>query len=164
MQLSNRGAAFHQNLRCHKQKKGAPCKKGRPVWGSEKILTVVFLWSKPKRPLSTPEQQGVCAGAKSPLRVQFPPAGAGFHQESAHQKRKSPQQVTSFFGGDGGIRTLDLTDANRTLSQLSYAPIYETARAEPTQSKLHLRIAQSLKNVKYFTGANGQKSAGSRHL
>ena len=30
---------------------------------------------------------------------------------------------TSFHGGDGGIRTLDLTDANRTLSQLSYAPI-----------------------------------------
>ena len=27
------------------------------------------------------------------------------------------------FGGDGGIRTLDLTDANRTLSQLSYAPM-----------------------------------------
>ena len=26
-------------------------------------------------------------------------------------------------GGDGGIRTLDLTDANRTLSQLSYAPM-----------------------------------------
>ena len=29
----------------------------------------------------------------------------------------------SIFGGDGGIRTLDLTDANRTLSQLSYAPM-----------------------------------------
>ena len=29
---------------------------------------------------------------------------------------------TSFHGGDGGIRTLDLTDANRTLSQLSYTP------------------------------------------
>ena len=28
-----------------------------------------------------------------------------------------------FVGGDGGIRTLDLTDANRTLSQLSYAPV-----------------------------------------
>ena len=28
-----------------------------------------------------------------------------------------------FYGGDGGDRTLDLTDANRTLSQLSYAPI-----------------------------------------
>ncbi len=27
------------------------------------------------------------------------------------------------FGGDEGIRTLDLSDANRTLSQLSYAPI-----------------------------------------
>ena len=29
------------------------------------------------------------------------------------------------FGGDEGDRTLDLTDANRTLSQLSYAPRYE---------------------------------------
>ena len=27
-----------------------------------------------------------------------------------------------FFGGDEEDRTLDLTDANRTLSQLSYAP------------------------------------------
>ena len=27
------------------------------------------------------------------------------------------------FGGDGGIRTLDLSDANRTLSQLSYRPL-----------------------------------------
>ena len=27
------------------------------------------------------------------------------------------------FGGPGGIRTLDLSDANRTLSQLSYRPI-----------------------------------------
>ena len=32
---------------------------------------------------------------------------------------------TSQIGGDGGIRTLDLTDANRTLSQLSYAPIFD---------------------------------------
>lgn len=31
--------------------------------------------------------------------------------------------VTDFFyGGDEEDRTLDLTDANRTLSQLSYAP------------------------------------------
>ena len=28
------------------------------------------------------------------------------------------------FGGDEEIRTLDLTDANRTLSQLSYAPTF----------------------------------------
>ena len=28
----------------------------------------------------------------------------------------------ALFGGPGGIRTLDLSDANRTLSQLSYAP------------------------------------------
>ena len=30
-------------------------------------------------------------------------------------------------GGDEGIRTLDLSDANRTLSQLSYAPICGSA-------------------------------------
>ena len=29
-----------------------------------------------------------------------------------------------FNGGDEEDRTLDLTDANRTLSQLSYAPVY----------------------------------------
>ena len=32
------------------------------------------------------------------------------------------------FGGDEEDRTLDLTDANRTLSQLSYAPIYFSER------------------------------------
>ncbi len=31
------------------------------------------------------------------------------------------------FGGDEEDRTLDLTDANRTLSQLSYAPKYVCA-------------------------------------
>ena len=30
------------------------------------------------------------------------------------------------YGGPGGIRTLDLSDANRTLSQLSYRPILMT--------------------------------------
>ena len=32
---------------------------------------------------------------------------------------------TAFCGGPEGIRTLDLSDANRTLSQLSYKPKYE---------------------------------------
>ena len=31
--------------------------------------------------------------------------------------------MTSYFGGPEGIRTLDLSDANRTLSQLSYKPV-----------------------------------------
>ena len=31
--------------------------------------------------------------------------------------------ISVFSGGDEEDRTLDLTDANRTLSQLSYAPI-----------------------------------------
>ena len=39
-------------------------------------------------------------------------------------KNPVPETRKPDFGGDGGIRTLDLTDANRTLSQLSYAPIF----------------------------------------
>ena len=41
-------------------------------------------------------------------------------------KRKSGnfrKKIAAFHGGDEEDRTLDLTDANRTLSQLSYAPI-----------------------------------------
>ena len=38
------------------------------------------------------------------------------------KKGKSETRLPEI-GGDGGIRTLDLTDANRTLSQLSYAPM-----------------------------------------
>ena len=37
------------------------------------------------------------------------------------KKGKSETRLPEI-GGDGGIRTLDLTDANRTLSQLSYTP------------------------------------------
>ncbi len=42
-------------------------------------------------------------------------------------KRKSGnfrKKIAAFHGGDEEDRTLDLTDANRTLSQLSYAPEY----------------------------------------
>ena len=41
-------------------------------------------------------------------------------------KRRSLEKIkaSSGFGGDEEDRTLDLTDANRTLSQLSYAPEY----------------------------------------
>ena len=35
------------------------------------------------------------------------------------------QKVLNLLGGDEEDRTLDLTDANRTLSQLSYAPARE---------------------------------------
>ncbi len=40
-------------------------------------------------------------------------------------KRRSLEKIkaSSRFGGDEEDRTLDLTDANRTLSQLSYAPM-----------------------------------------
>ena len=50
-------------------------------------------------------------------------------------------------GGDGGIRTLDLTDANRTLSQLSYAPIYDRC-SEAASGHPFLRV----RNVLYQNG------------
>ena len=34
--------------------------------------------------------------------------------------------MSAVFGGDGGIRTLDLTDANRTLSQAGWEYCYNT--------------------------------------
>ena len=46
------------------------------------------------------------------------------------------------FGGDGGDRTLDLTDANRTLSQLSYAPVDKLL-------KYHISFAVKSQGVKY---------------
>ena len=45
----------------------------------------------------------------------------GFRANGKRKKRRLAKQVV-FFGGDEEDRTLDLTDANRTLSQLSYAP------------------------------------------
>ena len=41
----------------------------------------------------------------------------------AKLKKAAPLVLPSLIGGDEEDRTLDLTDANRTLSQLSYAPI-----------------------------------------
>ena len=45
-----------------------------------------------------------------------------------------------FSGGPEEIRTLDLSDANRTLSQLSYRPKYSFCRLEATLYKLPLTI------------------------
>ena len=38
------------------------------------------------------------------------------------------KKLRCFSGGPGGDRTHDLTDANRTLSQLSYAPESQSAK------------------------------------
>ena len=60
-------------------------------------------------------------------------------QEENTVRNKESEPANSRFGflvngGDGGIRTLDLTDANRTLSQLSYAPMrYEVVCPGPVQ-------------------------------
>ena len=50
-----------------------------------------------------------------------------FESSPCQHKKQTPCRNTArglFFYGPGGIRTLDLSDANRTLSQLSYRPIY----------------------------------------
>ena len=39
-------------------------------------------------------------------------------------KSRETSNFTAFCGGLEGIRTLDLSDANRTLSQLSYEPVF----------------------------------------
>ena len=46
----------------------------------------------------------------------------GLFYPPSTQRKNTPRGGVFLCGGDGGIRTLDLSDANRTLSQLSYAP------------------------------------------
>ena len=49
----------------------------------------------------------------------------GVSTDKVKKKAQNPNYFSSDFaesGGDEGDRTLDLTDANRTRSQLSYAP------------------------------------------
>ena len=60
----------------------------------------------------------ICASAKPKHFFEmreFDPIG--YSEKGTHRK-----SGVSLFGGDEEDRTLDLTDANRTLSQLSYAP------------------------------------------
>ena len=64
--------------------------------------------------------------------LHYPPmkrcsAVALFESSPCQHKKQTPCRDTArslLFYGPGGIRTLDLSDANRTLSQLSYRPIY----------------------------------------
>ena len=63
--------------------------------------------------------QGVGAcGRISPAR------GDKLRLPQAHGKMKTALSDGFHFGGPEGIRTHDLTDANRTLSQLSYEPVF----------------------------------------
>ena len=54
-----------------------------------------------------------------------PARGDKLRLPQAHGKMKTALSDGFHFGGPEGIRTLDLSDANRTLSQLSYGPVYE---------------------------------------
>ncbi len=62
----------------------------------------------------------------SPEQVQLPLGRSG--QSPRSPKKNTTRWVVFFFGGLEGDRTLDLTDANRTLSQLSYEPILEQGK------------------------------------
>ena len=57
-------------------------------------------------------------------------------------QQKSPrrQKPAEAVGGPGGIRTLDLSDANRTLSQLSYRPLWRAGRADLAVRPCALRL------------------------
>ena len=52
-----------------------------------------------------------------------PARGDKLRLPQAHGKMKTALSDGFHFGGPEGIRTLDLSDANRTLSQLSYGPM-----------------------------------------
>ena len=78
----------------------------------------------------------------------FPPQGGDkLRLPQAHGKMKTALSDGFHFGGPEGIRTLDLSDANRTLSQLSYKPEYEVvwlryvrlALPAELQARIHLR-------------------------
>ena len=55
----------------------------------------------------------------------------------AQPKNKATPEGGFVFGGLEGDRTLDLTDANRTLSQLSYEPIFEQG-GDPAQIIIYI--------------------------
>ena len=64
---------------------------------------------------------------KAPSRNHFQDGTFLVVDQSEHFTTKPPLKKKVFvqylFGGPKGIRTLDLSDANRTLSQLSYGPM-----------------------------------------
>ena len=63
------------------------------------------------------------ASAKGVHQIGFRPVKG--KQPPQHKKTLETQCFQGFFaGGPEGIRTHDLTDANRTLSQLSYRPLF----------------------------------------
>ena len=63
--------------------------------------------------------------------------GGTEHTKGAKTKKKDTLAGVFLFGGLEGDRTLDLTDANRTLSQLSYEPILEQG-GNPAPMIIHI--------------------------
>ena len=51
------------------------------------------------------------------------PKAARQQKSQANKAAAAAVFILANVGGPGGIRTLDLSDANRTLSQLSYRPM-----------------------------------------
>ena len=70
---------------------------------------------------------------RSASAAEYPPAGAGFQRKPlVHQNKKgTPAGAIFYFGGPDRDRTGDLTDANRTLSHLSYRPIIRAPEQIP---------------------------------
>ena len=69
-------------------------------------------------------------------------------------------------GGDEGDRTLDLTDANRTLSQLSYAPVEMECFLENGDAihSLIVRYVTYHNPARDARGADAHQKGAKRHI
>ena len=89
-------------------------KKSEPLANWPKVRIILLWWrqrgSNP-RPLA-------CEANALPAELCLP---AGIELKKEWDRART--RVHALFGGDGGIRTLDLCVANASLSQLSYAPV-----------------------------------------
>ena len=83
-------------------------------------------------------------------KTEVNPDGFTVRSSSHYSEKKKDTRMGVFFlfGGDEEDRTLDLTDANRTLSQLSYAP-----KRNSFQSPLSI-LPQETEFVKRFHPKN----------
>ena len=73
----------------------------------------------------------------------------GFCSSFPQKEKQITKKVICFSGGDEEDRTLDLTDANRTLSQLSYAPKYIAHASVLVYISAKKRICQPQKRKKF---------------
>ena len=93
------------------------------------------IWQKPY-PFFGGHEGSLLLLSKAPLELspKFPQAAARHAKFGAtcstpsliNEKNRHSKSYVCFFGGHEGSRTLDLCNANAALSQLSYAPLFDS--------------------------------------